>query len=214
MHFCALPPRARTSRSSRTAGRGVLDALEPTPKGTGHLGAIDSEKFVQLRFPVPQEGGLELLLGNVVALSGAGASYQLELRRDGPEGTVVHVGKEHTGTPVQAEKHVRGRAWNEHNREPIPITSHLTDADRQAGHIDIFVTAHAKGDRWTLYRDDNASPRWDLRAQAPAPNAEQARKLAWQRLETFVKDNARAGILNAAPRYVLKRCKQLVSAGR
>lgn len=202
-------------RDAIEAGRGqVLDALPPTPKGASHLGAIRSGKHAQLRFPVLGQGGLEVCLGNVVALSGGGHSYQLEVRRDGPTGPVVHSGRKFEGTPAQAEKHIPGRAWNEDNRAPIALTRSLTDADRRKGHIDLYVTAHTEGDLWTLYRDDDSSKRRDIRAQVPPVNAERERKQAWDRLESFVREHAQSGILNAAPRYVLSRCRQTVAAYR
>jgi hypothetical protein len=202
-------------RAAAEAGRGaVLDALKPTPKGKGHVGPRGSGASVHLRFPVPTNGGLELCLGNVVAMKGGGTSYRIEIRRDAPHGVVVHAGKTFRCSIAQAETHRTARAWNHDNRMPIAVTSSLTDADRVRGHIDLFVTAHVDGDTWTIYRDDNGSSTRDIYAQVPPPNAKKARRHAWERLEQFIRTNARAGILNAAPSYVLAECKRMINAQR
>ena len=202
-------------RDAIEAGRGqALDAIEPTPKGKGHLPAIVPGASVHLRFPVPKEGGLALCLGNVVAMSGAGSSYQMEVRRDAEQGAVIHKGKVFEGSTEEAEKHIPGRAWNKDNAIPVAVTAFLSDADRARGHIDIYVTCHTTGDRWTLYRDDNTSRTRDIRAETLPANAAREREEAWRRLDAFVKENSRAGILNAAPGFVLSRCKRMVGAGR
>ena len=197
------------------AGSGTsVDVLAPTPKGTGHLGSIASGEFIPLRFPVAESGGLELFLGNVVGLSGAGSSYRLELRRDSADGALLHTGKPFTGTAAQAQKHTPGRAWNESNRTPIDVSGFLTAADRQRGLLDVYVTAHVEGDAWTLYRDDDGTSGRDIKASVPPANAQRERVEAWQRLEAFVEEHAHSGIFNAAPGYVLKRCKAMVAAER
>ena len=202
-------------RDGIEAGSGAqLDALDPTPKGKGHLGPIASGDLVHLRFPVPETGGLELFLGNVVAMSGAGTSYRLEVRRDNREGGVLHTGKPFTGDAAQAEKHVPGRAWNDDNRQPVDISAALTEADRERGALDVYVTAHTEGDGWTLYRDDNDSRSRDIKARAAPARAREEREESWGRLEAFVKEHAQSGIFNAAPGYVLSRCRKLIAAAR
>ena len=202
-------------RDAIEAGSGeILNALEPTPAGKGHLGPIASGEFVHLRFPVPKAGGLELFLGNVVAMSGAGTAYRLEVRRDGSGGVLLHTGKPFTGNAAQAEKHEPGRAWNDDNLQPIDVGAALTEADRERGTLDVCVTAHTEGDDWTLYRDDDATRHRDIKARAAPERAREDREEAWTRLEVFVKEHAQSGILNAAPGYVLTRCKKLVAAGR
>lgn len=202
-------------RDAIEAGRGqALDAIEPTPKGKGCLPAIAQGASVHLRFPVPKEGGLALCLGNVVAMSGAGSSYQMEVHRDAEQGALIHKGKVFKGSTEEAGKHIPGRAWNKDNATPIPVTAFLSDADRARAHMDIYVTCHTTGDRWTLYRDDNTSRTRDIWAETVPANAGRGRAEAWGRLEAFVRENSRAGILNAAPGFVLSRCKRMVGGSR
>lgn len=202
----------RHLKEAAEAGRGTaMDTLKPTPKGKSHLGPLQSGRVVHLRFPVAKAGGLELRLGNVVAMNGVGTSYQMQVRRDAPDGQIIHAGKTFTCTAEQAETRTASRAWNDDNRAPISITAALTEADRARGYIDVFVTAHVQADAWTIYRDDNDSTTWDMYAHVPPPDAEQARREAWGRLEQFVKANARAGIFNAAPDFVLSECRKLIN---
>jgi hypothetical protein len=119
-------------------------ALAPTPSGEGHVGRLESGESVQTRFPVPDTMPLAyaLNLGNVVGFTGQGSSYQLIVRRDVPDGPIIHEG------PVVEV----GNAWNATNREPIEITEALTEEDLQRGYIDVYVSARVEGDGWTLYR--------------------------------------------------------------
>jgi len=127
-----------------------LDAVPPTPSGKGHLGRLDAGRTVHLRFPVPADpvAGYRLHLGNVVAFTGRGTSYRLILRRDRPDGAVIHRG------PVIAD----GDAWNADNRQPIDVTRAVTEADRKKGFLDVFVTAETRDDGWTVYRHNPGRP--------------------------------------------------------
>ncbi len=118
--------------------------IEPTPTGDGHLGQLESATPVHLRFPTPDAMPLAygLNLANVVAYTGQGSSYQLIVRRDAEDGPVIYE------SPVIAD----GDEWNAENRRPIDVTSALTEADLQRGHLDVYVTAIVEGDGWTLYR--------------------------------------------------------------
>jgi len=126
------------------------DALPPTPQGDGHLGLLESDAPVQLRFAVPEEPavGYWLRLGNIVGFSGKGGSYQLILRRDAQDGPVIHEG------PVVAD----GDQWNATNRDPIDITFALTAGDRARGYVDVYATAVVEGDGWTVYRNGAGRP--------------------------------------------------------
>ncbi len=135
-----------------------LDAIAPTPTGTGHIGQIESGKYVQLRFPVPKPLPLAyaLKLGNVVGFSGRGTSYKLVLRRDSADGPIIYEG------PVITN----GDMWNASNRHPIDITAHLKPEDADRGYIDIFVTGIIEGDGWTVYRHNDGRPIQALVIQA------------------------------------------------
>lgn len=126
------------------------DALAPTPEGEGHLGLVESGKFVQLRFSLPAElpAAAWLTLDNVVAYTGKGQSYQLVLRRDKADGAVVFEG------PVLTN----GDVWNERNREPADLTPALTAEDCRRGYVDIYVTGIVTGDGWTVYRQRPGRP--------------------------------------------------------
>ena len=155
-----------------------LEAIEPTPTGEGHLGLVKSGEPVQIRFPVPREPllGYWLSLGNLVAYTGKGSSYQLVLRRDGPQGAVVY-----TGPAIRT-----GDEWNASNRSPLDITEHLTAADRERGLLDLYVTGIVADDGWTLYRHRPQRPvlayaaieTEDRRRQVAAGKAMQARAVA------------------------------------
>lgn len=121
-----------------------LEPIEPTPMGEGHLGQLESGSSVQVRFPVPKTKplGYRVCLGNVVAYTGKGSSYQLLIRRDGEEGDLVYEGPVIPG----------GDDWNASNREPIDLFDKLTDADYRLGYVDLFLSAKVTGDGWTLYR--------------------------------------------------------------
>ena len=67
---------------------------------------------------------------------------------------------------------------------------------------------------WGLYRDDNATPHRDIKARAAPARARAKRQEAWGRLEAFVKEHATSGVFNAAPTYVLSRCKKMIAAAR
>jgi hypothetical protein len=198
-------------RNAMQAGAGTtLDALPPSPKGNGHLGPLEAGRPIQLRFPVPRAGHLALRLGNVVAMTGAGRSYQLVVRKGSAEGPIIHTGKRFEGTDEEAERHLPARAWNSNNRAPVDVTEALTDRDRESGTLDVWVTALVTGDHWTMYRDDDGKAGHDLAAAAVPQGADQERKQAWETLEAFVEKNADSGILNAAPGFVLRRCRDLV----
>ena len=185
------------------------DTLPPTPRGDGHLEAIASGEFLQLRFRLSPtaDTGFGVCLGNVVAMSGAGSRYQLEVRRDGPEGKLIHLGPVFEGTAEEADKHIPARAWNPTNAELLDLTPHLTDADFQRGHADLFVTAHVKGDSWTVYRDNNGSR--DLYGCALPKDYENARKRARDELVAFVNEHANSGVI-AAPRHALSRIERML----
>lgn len=138
-----------------------LEAVEPTPVGEGHLGLVESGTPVQLRFPVPGQPavGYWLSLGNIVAFTGRGTSYRLILRRDAPDGPVIHEG------PVITD----GDEWNASNRQAVDITEAVTEADRRAGQLDVYATGIVAGDGWTVYRHNPGRP---LLAHAAVPTPE------------------------------------------
>ncbi|MBI3919900.1 MAG: beta-N-acetylhexosaminidase, partial [Armatimonadetes bacterium] len=138
------PVLAQTSWSDFADLAKEVAPLDPTPMGEGHLGRLESGACAQVRFPVPKMKplGYRVCLGNVVAYSGRGTSYQLILRRDNDKGTVVYEG------PVIA----KGDDWNADNRNPIDLLNQLTDKDYQQGYLDICITAKVTDDGWTLYR--------------------------------------------------------------
>ncbi len=142
----------------------TLKPLEPTPTGEGHLGAIKSGEFVQLRFPVPKRKplGYWLSLGNIVGMSGRGTSYQLVLRRDSSDGPVIYTG------PMVAN----GDEWNATNRPPINVTEHLREEDFQRGYLDVFATALVQGDDWTVYRHNPKGRRIAALAAVVTPEIE------------------------------------------
>ena len=144
-----------------------LVALDPTPSGDSHIGLVDSGKWVQLRFPVPKEAavGYWLSLGNIVAFSGKGSSYQLVLRRDAEAGPVIYEG------PVVAN----GDEWNASNRGSVDITAKLSDADRERGYLDVFATGIVKDDGWTIYRSQPGRP---VLAYAAVPTPELQQRMA------------------------------------
>ena len=183
--------------------------LAPTPKGDGHLPGVQSGEFVHLRFALPKEGGqgFGVCLGNVVALSGAGSSYQLEVRRDRIDGELLHTGPVFGGTPQEAHEHIPARAWNPTNAKLIDLTGHLTGADFDRGHIDVFVTAHVEGDLWTVYRDNDGAR--DLYGCALPADYENARERARDELIAFVKEHAGSGVI-AAPSHCLQRIRRLL----
>jgi len=127
-----------------------LEPLDPTPIGSGHIGLVDSGKWVQLRFPVPAEEavGYWLALGPVVAYSGKGTGYQLVLRRDAQDGPILHEGVVITD----------GDQWNASNRDPIDLTDKILPQDRRRGYLDIYVTGLVQDDGWTVYRHSPGRP--------------------------------------------------------
>ena len=202
-------------RDAVDAGRPrVLEMLPPTPKGVGFLGEHLSGEFVQIRMPLSREGSIGISLGNVVPMSGAGTSYQLEVRRDAVDGPVVHRGGVYRATVDAAVLHIPGRAWAEDNRNPLDITPHLGTEDYERGWLDLFITAHVTGDGWTLYRDHDDGGPWDLKTHLTVATAEQELEAAWQQLEEFVTREARSGIFNGTPEFVLSNCRKMVNEGR
>ncbi len=185
------------------------ETLAPTPRGDGHLPGVQPGEFVQLRFGLPEDAGqgFGVCLGNLVALSGAGSRYQLEVRRDSADGERVHTGAVFEGTAQEAEKHIPARAWNPDNARLIDLTSHLTEADFDRGYIDLFVTAHVEGDLWTIYRDDDGSR--DLYGCALPKDYEGAKQRARDKLIAFVKEHADSGVI-AAPSHCLQRIERLL----
>lgn len=143
-----------------------LAPLDPTPAGEGHLGLIESGKWVPMRFPVPEQeaAGYWLRIGAVVGYSGKGTSYQLLLRRDSADGELIHEG------PVVTN----GDEWNQSNLAPIDLTEKITAADRQRGYIDVFVGATVAGDGWTSYRYGTGR---DLFALATVMDEESTRQM-------------------------------------
>ncbi len=167
-----LPAIARAQDSATVAEFSkTLPALDPTPSGDSYVSLTTPDAFVQLRFPVPKPLPITyaLQVGNIVALSGNGTSYQLVLRRDAADGPVIYEG------PVIAG----GDAWNADNVRPIDLTARLTAADAQRGYIDIFASAAVTGDGWALYRNNPGRP---ITALAGTPElrrmAEQAAAVA------------------------------------
>jgi len=123
----------------------AVEPVSPSPLGDGHLGQLDTGATVQLRYPLPAQGELAafwLRPCNVVAYTGRGTHYQLLIRRDSPDGVVVHTGAVQTN----------GDRWNTQNRDRIDLTVSVTAADRERGHIDLFVSGAVGGDGWTVYR--------------------------------------------------------------
>lgn len=145
----------------------ALGAIEPTPTGEGHLGVLDGAAAVALRIPIPAEAAEAYFvdLGNVVAFSGRGTSYQIVVRRSDPEGEVLWEG------PVIAN----GDAWNTSNREPVDLTAAVTEGDRARGWLDLSVSARVADDGWTMYRSNPARP---VQAFAAIPTAGAARRAA------------------------------------
>lgn len=140
----ALPASAAELWNEYAPYARAMEALPPTPEGEGHLGEIPSGQFVQLRFATPDAmpEAYWVTLGNIVAYTGQGQTYQTVLRRDSAEGPVVYEG------PVIST----GDGWNEQNRHPIDLTQTLSAADCQRGYLDLFVTGLVTGDDWTIYR--------------------------------------------------------------
>jgi N-acetyl-beta-hexosaminidase len=155
-----------------------LAAIAPTPTGESHVGLVASGEPVQLRFPVPPEPllGYWLSLPNLVAFTGKGSSYQLVLRRDGPQGPVLYTG------PVLRN----GDEWNASNRAPVDISAQVSAADRERGTLDVYATGLVTDDGWTLYRHRPQQPvlayavveTEDMRRQVAAGKAMQARGVA------------------------------------
>lgn len=147
-------------------------------------------------------------------MSGAGTSYQLEVRRDAVDGPVVRLGGVFWGTVEAAELHTPARAWATDNQKTLDITQHLTEADYERGWLDLFITARVTGDGWTLYRDhDDGGPR-DLKTIVTPANLDQELEAAWQVLEEFVNREAGSGIFNGTAEYVLANCRKMVDEGR
>ena len=123
-----------------------LDAIAPTPTGTGHLGKLESGACVQIRFPLPKTrpAGFWVGLSNIVGYSGRGQSYQLVVRVDTKAGPLVYEG------PTV----LNGDRWNATNREPISVTKAITAAHLRQAYVDIFASGIVKDDGWTLYRHD------------------------------------------------------------
>lgn len=123
----------------------AVEPIPPSPLGDGHLGQLDTGATVQLRYPLP--AGAELAAFwlrpcNVVAYTGRGTRYQLLIRRDSPDGALVHTGAVETN----------GDRWNARNRDRIDLFARVTPADRERGHIDLFVSGVVEDDGWTVYR--------------------------------------------------------------
>jgi hypothetical protein len=107
-------------------------------------------------------------LDNVVAMTGRGTSYQVEIHVDSPQGPLLYQGARITD----------GNRFNAEDLSRLDATRFLTQAHLGQGFIDLFVTATVEGDTWTTYRDHDGTPR-DLFALVPDP----ARFAAWQRLQ-------------------------------
>ncbi|MBI2297848.1 MAG: beta-N-acetylhexosaminidase [Armatimonadetes bacterium] len=127
-----------------------IRAIPPTPQGDSHLGNLPSGQWVQIRLPLPNQPPLAygISLGNVVGFSGRGTSYQLIVRRDGPEGKILH-----EGSVIP-----NGDAWNAENVRTIDLLDGLIPDDYKKGWLDLFVTGKIENDGFTLYRDNDGRP--------------------------------------------------------
>jgi len=138
------------------------ETLPPTPRGTGHLGSVDSGKFVQFRYAVPKPKPPVYLINidNIVAMRGGGKSYQAEIHIGSPDGPLLYKG------PKITDAH----AFNAEDLSRLDATKFLTDADVRRGYIDVWATAWVEDDTWTTYRDTDDG-RWDIYALVPDPEA-------------------------------------------
>jgi hypothetical protein len=139
-----------------------LDTLPPTPKGAGYLPGVESGKFVQFRYAVPDPKPARYLLNldNIVAMRGGGTAYQVEVHLDSARGPLLYKGPKIT---VDHD-------FNAEDLSRLDATELLTDAHAKQGYLDVWATAWVEGDTWTTYNDD-AGTRWDLYALVPDPEA-------------------------------------------
>jgi len=177
----------------------VFDTLPPTPKGERHIGLKKNGEWVQLRFALPKDAnkGFALDLGRIVGMSGAGTSYQREVRIDPPDGPLVFEGKKFSGTEEEAREHKPGRAMpKEEALTGIRIDRFLTERQLAQGFVDVFVTIHVEGDGWTVYCDEDGTPEKDMRGYRLDPDAEKKLQDTKKQLIAFVKANAHSGVLS------------------
>ncbi|MBT5606574.1 MAG: family 20 glycosylhydrolase [Lentisphaerae bacterium] len=129
----------------------AVEPVRPSPLGEGHLGRLDTGASVRLCYPLPAKEALAafwLRPCNVVAYTGRGTRYELLIRRDSPNGALVYTG------PVATN----GDRWNAQNRDRIDLTASVTAADRERGHIDLFISGAVTDDGWTVYRHCSGRP--------------------------------------------------------
>ncbi len=139
-----------------------LETLDPTPKGTGFVSALESGQMQQFRFAVPRAlpGRYLVSLNNIVAMDGTGTSYQVEIHVDSPDGPLLYVG----------QRASRGQDFNLEDLSRLDATEFITREHRRQGYVDIWATVHVEGDTWTTYRDSDGEPR-DIYALAPDAEA-------------------------------------------
>lgn len=135
----------------------IYNTLPPTPKGTKYLPGIDSGKSIQIRFEAPKKKPLsfKLDLHNIMALTGEGTIYHLQLRKDSLEGPVIYDG------PI-----TNADGFNVCHWAQIEMADRLTSADFKRGYFDVYAIGRCQGDQWTIYRDNDNDPNWDIRAVA------------------------------------------------
>ena len=145
-----------------------LETLPPTPQGEGYLAGIPSGQYQQFRFAVPTllPPAYRASLDNIVALSGKGTAYQVEIHVDSSSGPLLYRGT----------RCADGFAFNAEDLSHLEVTPFLTPKHAEQGYIDLFATAWVEGDTWTTYRDHDGTER-DLFALVPEPEA----LARWQR---------------------------------
>ena len=125
----------------------ILQSLPPTPKGKGHIGPVKSGKFIHLRFSLPSEKSLKYFinLNNIGAYTGKGYFYQLEVRKDSPNGNIIFKSE-----PFSRSSGPYSFNGADFSKIEVPLES-INEWGQ--GFIDIFVTVYTKGDTWTIYKD-------------------------------------------------------------
>lgn len=158
-----------------------VETLPPTPQGEGYLPGIPSGQYLQFRFavPTPRPLAYRVNLDTIVALTGKGTAYQVEIHADASAGPLLYQGARCTD----------GFAFNAEDLSRLDAAALITPKHVEQGFIDLFVTAWVEGDTWTTYRDHDGSER-DLFALVPEPDA----LARWQRRQQERAELARRGI--------------------